>query len=253
MKPLNALRRARVLLFGPSGHGKTHLLGSLSDDPRTSPCLFLDYEGGVSTLIGKDFVEAEVANDLRNYSGKSSVVFSVRSWEDFSAAYQAITDAPNSFKSIAMDSGTEAQLMALLLRLEDTTRRRSNANALDENDYGIVLTQMRRLFREFRNLPYHFFVSALAKEDTDVREGKVKKPSFVGSFLDEAPGMFECVAYLALSEDRDENGEPKTTRVLVLQNYPKIRAKVRMPDGMTAPDEIVNPTMGALLDVLGIE
>jgi hypothetical protein len=54
------------------------------------------------------------------------------------------------------------------------------------------------------------------------------------------------VGYLALGEDE----EGKTQRILLLQNYAKIRTKVRTPWGIEAPDEIVDPTITDILDAL---
>ena len=56
------------------------------------------------------------------------------------------------------------------------------------------------------------------------------------------------VGYLALSE----NEEGDTERVLLLQNYAKIRTKVRMPWGTEAPDELVNPSMTDVLNALQV-
>jgi hypothetical protein len=55
--------------------------------------------------------------------------------------------------------------------------------------------------------------------------------------------------YLALSE----NEEGETERILALQNYAKIRTKVRTPWGVDAPDEIVNPTITSVFDMLQVK
>ena len=38
------------LEYGDPGVGKTYLLGTAADDPRTSPVLIADIEGGLTTL-----------------------------------------------------------------------------------------------------------------------------------------------------------------------------------------------------------
>jgi hypothetical protein len=61
--------------------------------------------------------------------------------------------------------------------------------------------------------------------------------------------MMEVVGYLAWTED--EEGSMK--RTLLLQNWPKVRVKVRTPWGKVAPDEIYDPTVTNLLDTLYYE
>jgi hypothetical protein len=93
----------------------------------------------------------------------------------------------------------------------------------------------------------HVFMSAVSTEDLDPREGRIVVPSFQGAFKQEVAMTFDTVGYLALSED--ENGE--TERVLLLNDQPKFRVKARTPMGVVAPSELVDPTAGKLLDVLG--
>lgn len=225
-------RYARTLIFGPSGHGKTVLLGTANDDPRTSPMILLDYEGGTSSLVGR----------------KIDIV-KIRSWEDYNEVYTYLVKDDHPYKSIGLDSVSETHIMSLLARLDSPEKRRSNPDLLEQGDYGVALVQMRRLLRTFRDLPLHFFCTSLARDGVDPRVGSIKVPALVGSLADEAPGIFELVSYLGLTED--ESGDPM--RVLVIQNYPKLRTKIRLPIGTTAPDELVDPTITDILNVLGIK
>lgn len=221
-------RKVKALIYGPSGHGKTRLLGTANDDERTAPMLLIDYEGGVSSLVGRDID-----------------IVRITSWDEYEEVRKFLEGGNHGYKSIGLDSISEAHITALLNRLDE--RQRKDANALDQNDYGVALVMMRRLLRSFRDLPLHVFCTALSKEETDSREGLVKKPALIGAMADEVLGLFESVSYLALGEDEEKN----VVRVLIMNPAPKIRAKTRVPIGLTPPDLIIDPTVTKILDVLG--
>lgn len=222
----------KALFFSPPGHGKTHLLGTLADDERTAPALILDFEGGVTTLVGRDI---DVAT--------------VRDWQDFNEAYALLSDPDTEYRSVGVDSLSETQVGGLLALLRENSPegRRATEDTLTQGDWGTILVQMRRFVRHFKDLPMHVAMTALAGEDLDKVEGRVKVPLLQGSFQNEAPGIFDVVAYLAKSETEDGEEE----RLLLLRGYPGFRIKARTPMGVAAPNEIVDPSITKLLDALG--
>jgi hypothetical protein len=229
----------RALFFGPSGHGKTTLLGSAQNDPRTAPMLLFDFEGGSESLSGLDID-----------------VIQIRDWTDYNEGYDFLKNGTHSYRSVGLDSISETHIFALLniLSAETSQGRKGHPDLLQQGDYGIALVQMRRLIREFRDLtvgkeqrPIHSFFTSLATEELDAREGMVKKPALAGAFRDEGPGLMSVVGYLALTED--EEGNP--LRSLLLKNIPRVRTKIRTQWlAPSVPDFIDNPTITALLDVL---
>jgi hypothetical protein len=231
-------RYCKGLFYSPAGNGKTRLMASAQDDERTAPMLLLDYEGGTSSLVG-------IPIDI----------FPIRSWEDYNEAYKLLSDKQCPYKSVGLDSISETHIMSLMNQLDTSTRTRRIADLLEQGDYGIALVQMRRLLRAFRDLPLHVFASSLAKDDTDPREGTIKKPALAGALADEAPGIFDLVAYLAVTsvDETDDEGNKISVahRVLILQNYPKMRTKIRVPANLTVPDELWDPSITSLLDTLG--
>lgn len=230
-------RRCKGLIFGPPKHGKTHMLGTAAFDERTSPCLGLDFEGGMLDVLetmpgwGTDFIHHPV-----------------HSWEDFNEGYARLLDNDEGFNSFGLDSLSETHIYALMNMLEDgRPGREKNPDLIEQGDYGVGLVQLRRLVRKLRDLPMHGFYTAHHKDEVDTREGTVKMVNLAGKAAIEIPGLMSVVGYLALAEDED-SGE--TERVLLLQNYAKIRTGVRAPWGMKAPDEIEDPTITKLLDAL---
>lgn len=225
----DTFRRCKALIFAPPGAGKTVFLGTANDDPRTYPMLLLDYEGGTSSLVGREIDTVKI-----------------RSWQDFNDVYDFLLRGTHNYQSVGIDSVSETHIFALLAQL--SMRERKIADLLEQGDYGVVLVQMRKLLRKYRDLPMHVFATALDKSELDPRDGTVKKPALSGSLADEAPGIFEVVSYMS-TEILDDG---YLHRILLLHNYPKMRTKIRMPIGYAAPSEIVDPTITALLDVLMI-
>jgi len=223
---------AKVLIHSPAGHGKTRLLATANDDPRTFPMAFLNFEGGTDSLIGLDID-----------------VFDIKTKSDYDDVYRELKNPKSPYKSVGVDSITETQISFLLELLEKDTINRADPDLLAQQDWGLVLVQMRRIIRQFvKTLPMHVFMTALSKDDVVARVGSVKSPSMQGQFAHELPGIPNVVAYLAL-EDNPDTGE--VDRILLLHDYPKFSVKVRAPVGLVVPSEIYNPTVTSLLDALG--
>lgn len=223
---------AKVLIHSPAGHGKTRLLGTAQDDPRTFPMAFLNFEGGEQTLAGLNID-----------------VFDIRDSKDYDDVYRDLRSGKTPYKSVGVDSVTETQVSTLLEILEKDKINRADPDQLAQQDWGIVLVRMRRIIRQYvKMLPMHVFMTALSKDDVVPRVGQVKSPSVQGQFAAELPGILDVVAYLAL-EDNQETGEME--RILLLHGYPKFSVKARSPWGVVVPTEIIDPTVSKLLDALG--
>lgn len=228
VKP-SSLKFCKSLIFAPSGAGKTVFLGTAQADPRTSPMLVLDFEGGSESLDGLDIDIAPI-----------------RDWDTFNEAYELLTENEHGYKSVGIDSISEVHKWALLEILRKEGGSRDNPDLVQQGDYGTATTQMRKLLRAFRDLPMHVFYVGHAK-DTDIpKEGRVRVPDLAGQLAEEVVGLMSVSGYLALTED--EEGEDM--RLLLLNGYPKFRIKARSPWGQQAVSEIEHPDITKLLDAL---
>lgn len=236
----NGTRKIKAIIFGPQGHGKSHFLGTAVFDPRTSPIFILDFEGGAM-----DVLEGLPGGP----EGPDWYLIPIRTWDDYNSAFERIEKNEEGAKAVAIDSLSETHIFALMHLLDDKTIRRDDDSLLRQDDYGKAMVQLRRLTRSFRDLPLHVFYTAQSKQEIEPKEGMITVVNLSGKLATEIPGMMSVVGYLALSED----DEGKTQRVLLLQNYAKIRTKVRTPWGVEAPDEIEDPTVTDLLDSLKFE
>jgi hypothetical protein len=223
----------KALIHSPAGHGKTKLLGTAQEDPRTFPMAFLNFEGGEQTLSGLDID-----------------VFDIRDQKDYDDVYRDLRKPNTPYKSCGVDSITETQISLLLEILEKDQINRADPDQLAQQDWGIILVRMRRIVRQYvKMLPMHVFMTALSKDDVVPRVGSVKAPQVQGAFATELPGVLDVVAYLALQES--EEGE--TQRIMLLHSNPKFSVKARTPWDVTVPSEIVEPTIGKMLDALGFQ
>ena len=84
---------AKVLIHSPAGHGKTHLLGTAQEDPRTFPMAFLNFESGEQTLAGLNID-----------------VFDIRDSKDYDDVYRDLRSGKTPYKSVGVDSITETQV-----------------------------------------------------------------------------------------------------------------------------------------------
>lgn len=234
-------RYAKALIFAPAGAGKTVMLGTAQFDERTNPMLLLDFEGGSESLAGLDID-----------------TIPIRSWDDYNEAYEALANGDvveydgqeydfSAYNSLGIDSISETHKFALLEILRKEGPKRNNPDLIEMGDYGTATTQMRRLLREFRDLPMHVFFVAHAKETEIPREGRVRVPDLAGQMAEEVAGLMSVAGYLA--QFTDEEGDLR--RTLLLHNDRKFRIKARTRWGVTAPEEIIDPTITDLLDALG--
>lgn len=219
------------LIHSPAGHGKTRLLGTAQDDPRTFPMAFINWDAGESTLAGLDID-----------------VFDIRDSRDFEEVYKDLKNPKSPYESAGIDSVTESQINTLEEILQKDLNR-ADPDLLGQQDWGLVLTRMRRIVRQMvKKLPLHVFMTALSKDMIVPRVGTVQSPALQGQFANELPGIPDVVAYLALEDDED--GE--THRVLLLHSAPRFNVKARSPwNDVSIPAEIVDPTITKLLDAVG--
>lgn len=231
-------RYAKVLIHGVPGSGKTHFLGTAQEDSRTFPMAVLNWDGGEGTLAGLDID-----------------IFDIRDSKDYEDVRKDLAHPQAPWNSYGVDSISETQINAMEEILAKDTISRADPDQLGQQDWGIVLTRMRRIVRQFfKTLPMHGFMTAHTMDRTVARVGSVRAPKIQGSFADELPGIPDVVAYMAQEDIEPDEAHPEgVQRILLLHGYPKFAVKARSPWGVAIPTEIEDPDITKLLDALGIQ
>lgn len=245
----------KMLVYSPPGHGKTTLLGTGAGDPRISPMLILEFEGGTRSIKSKiRKIKLEKLGETEPTVDKIDVI-QIQSWDDFDVVYDFLDSADHGYRSLGLDSLSEMNYLnmteALALALRED--KKHDPDIPEQRDYLRSAGQMRRLVRFFRDLPMHVFFTAGASTQQDPRTKEYKAwPSLTGKLTFEIPGLVEIVGYLAVVDVDGDGENPDTTeRWLFVQPTGKFEAKDRTEGGMLG-EYIENPTLPQIFDLAKI-
>jgi len=219
--PAEAVEFLNFMVYGEPGSGKTYLAATAQDSEDTKPILFLDVEGGVTTLRKRKDVD----------------VVAVRSMDDVTRVHNDLfRDTSHYYKTVILDSLSELQKldMRTVMQAEkdkSPTPERVDVDAPTQRAWGISGEHVRRVVRAYRDLPCHTIMTALVGTEFDTDEkGKEDKghvklyyPLFPGKLRGEIPGFFDVVGFLQADADRQGN----QTRTLQVAKTKRVVAKDR--------------------------
>jgi hypothetical protein len=232
--PDEIVKWLNIFIYGDSGVGKTFLAGTADDDPRTSPVLFLDVEGGVTTIKERKNVDVK----------------SIRSMKDIELVgtklAASIKDDSIYYRTIVIDSLTEladldmrAEMKIALSKNPDTV----NVDVPSPREWGIVRNHIRIITRHFKDLPCHVvFTGHLGIEYNDDGRPKQYHPAFAGKLAREIPGFVDVIGYYSQKVRGEE-----VVRTLQTQGTDRVIAKDRTK--VLGP-LITDPTIPMLWDMV---
>lgn len=216
-----------MLLYGVSGAGKTTLAASCEDSEYGRKVLYIDCEGGSMSVADRPDV----------------FIFRPTTWQDILAAFKAIRDDPESaFKTIVVDSLTEAQQLAVRFILGNRP-----PESISQPDWQKINANLLEMTRAFRGLTHsrgiNTIFTATERMTENAQTGAVKiGPNLTPQSSNSIQAAVDAVGYLTWN--------PKTgKRILHLDGDGQFVAKVRQPrTGKLLPRAMEDPSLGALLD-----
>lgn len=227
-KPSRRVPSYCVVLYGRTGMGKTHLLGTMSGRG-----LVLDttqYEGGTEVLF-----------DQRSHVD----VVPIYKWEDFNKIYQALRTGELDYDWVAIDTVSGATKICWKKVLKEREEIVSQKYHKRPTDYGSVGSLMGILFSEFRSLkmPVIFVAQEAAREDEEDEDEQIIGPDLTPMSLKELAPHPKLMGRLFVH--RLKTG--KWERRLRVGVHAGFYSKARTTKGRRLPAIIRRPDLGQIL------
>ena len=194
--------RARILLYGPPGVGKTVLSTSLP-----GKTLIVNTENGATSVAGKE--DVWVTERVTNLKELDDVVWGLDDTE---------------WDNIVLDSISESMLAGL-----EAEAAKKGKNLVELAHYQRVGMALRRIVRNLVALDANIVITSLS---TTTQEGVVK-PALTGQLTQIVVAAMDHVWYMGM----DGGG-----RFLLLQGSEKYVCKTRCQWGKSVPTLVENPS-----------
>lgn len=230
---MNQNRTLTMVVHGESGVGKSYLA-----DTAPSPRLILDVEGGTrftpSKKVGWDPKDAPPADD----GTWDACVVTVTDLDTVRRAFQWLSTGQHPFRSVIVDSLTEAQKRAV--------DKIAGTQAMKLQDYGTLGRESDSMVRHFRDLtmnavkPVEVVVFVCGTREKG-QEHAVVRPALIGQMAEQVGYVVDVMAYLAMTV----NGEGELERRALFAPLDGVAAKDRTGRLGVAMD---NPSIPKMLE-----
>lgn len=189
--------KIKAVVYGASGSGKTHFGGTA---PKP---IFASSENGLLSIKDKrpDFVD-------------------IRSLQDLTDLYMYLKNQKHDYETVVIDSITEINEI-IKAEIEKRTGR-----PIQKADWAEVGKRIRRILRNFRDLPMH--VLFLAQETIEKDDDTIRKiyPSLNGKAAQEIAYYMDVVGYAEVESIGTGKGSTQTHRITT-ESHPKYTTKDR--------------------------
>lgn len=217
--PEDAVPYLNLLVYGEPGAGKTHLAATAQDHEDTKPILFLDIEGGTTTIRKRKDVD----------------VIQVRSMNQIESVYAELRKEGSDpyYNTVILDSLTELQKLDMRTVMTEQFNKKPDTTDIyvpSQREWGKSGERMRIIIRGFKDLPVNTIATCMLAQDKDDSSGITSYfPSLPGKLRSEIPGFFDVVGYLSSKTVKNGDRE-EIVRTLQLARTRRVIAKDRTSD-----------------------
>lgn len=186
----------KVLVYGVNGSGKTRFAASAPN------CLIIDInERGTRSAVGT-----------------GSDVMEVEDWETLGSLYWHLKSGDHEYDSVAIDTLTAMQAMAMSFVLQEKEDRDPSAekDMPDKRSYGKAGQLMSSMIWAFRNLDMHVIFTAQVRQEKDQDTGEILDITvdLPNSSRGAATGAVSVLGYMSSQEQKvrkEVNGRMRNT------------------------------------------
>jgi phage nucleotide-binding protein len=217
--PEDAIPYLNLMVYGEPGAGKTWLAATAQDHEDTRPILFLDIEGGTTTIRKRRDVD----------------VVQVRSMKQIEDVYAELRKEGSSpyYRTVIVDSLTELQKLDMRTVMTEQYNRKPDTTDIyvpSQREWGKSGERMRIIIRGFKDLPVNTITTCMLAQDRDDSTGITSFfPSLPGKLRSEIPGFFDVVGYLS-SKTVKNGDQEEIVRTLQIARTRRVIAKDRTGD-----------------------
>ena len=225
--PRKGVPKLKILLYGPSGTGKTSLASTASTVDELGPVLYIDLERGTAP--------AAKYGDLDNM-----LVVQPASYKEFADLLLKISQTKDTpFKTVVIDTVDRLQE---LIKVHFTTLNPKDSFAMWAATYDKVLDLVNKVaFDLSLNI---LCITHETREVTETERLSLIGPAFEGKqSFKKLPSIFDIIGRMTW-EDVGEDGDEQLICVLTVKSSSNILTKTRF-DNM--PSMIGNPGMSKLM------
>jgi hypothetical protein len=202
-----------TMIYGLPGSGKTHLAGTAAASIHLAPALYINAEAGASTLI-----KLQTNRNLMIIPDpeKQGAI----TWPQFEDVYDELDrqcynsqDKPD-FRTVVIDTGTELQKINMdwVMGKTLTAHPDRDPDVPGLHDWGASTNRMRKMLRQFRDLPMNFIFLCHETTERDNKGVMWKRPDLPGKLSNQVAGLFDQVMYLYTKEG-ESGDETKPTEI----------------------------------------